>query len=144
MKKSIRIFTLLLLCSLVGSACGLVNTPTPTPIPTPSAPEVSVAEVQANYSAYEGQLVSVRGYGVVMMTAPLCPGYTSLDTRLNFLGEADSSIPAVLSSSAQGVDRGEALREFQVYIRLFSGEIGCPGGLQTAAFPYLEILAVEK
>jgi hypothetical protein len=104
---------------------------------------VSVTDIQENYATYDNQLVSVKGYGVIMMTAPLCPGYTGMDTRLNFVDEADNSIYAVVMASAPGAERSENLREFQGYVRLFNGEIGCPGSLQTATFPYLEIVAIK-
>jgi hypothetical protein len=138
MKARNRFFCIIILACLLVSACA------PALTPTPSVMMVSIADLLANYSAYAGQLLNVTGYGVVMQTAPLCPGYTGMDTRLRFIGEADSSIPAVLSPSALGMDRGESLRQFQVYVRIFSGDLGCPGSLQSATFPYLEILGVAE
>jgi hypothetical protein len=78
-----------------------------------------------------------------MMTVPLCPEYTGMDTRLSFVDEANNSIYAVVTASAPGAERSENLREFQGYVRVFNGEIGCPGSLQTATFPYLEIVAIK-
>lgn len=79
-----------------------------------------------------------------MLTAPLCPGYVGMDTRLSFIGEADSSMRAMVTASAQWTERSDNLRGFQGYVRLFNGEIGCPGSLQTLTFPYLEIVGVEQ
>jgi len=35
------------------------------------------------------------------------------------------------------------LRVFEGYIRIFSGEIGCPGATKVETFPYFEIVGVE-
>jgi len=37
----------------------------------------------------------------------------------------------------------DTLRDFLGYVRIFSGEIGCPGSLQTETFPYFEIITVK-
>jgi len=87
--------------------------------------------------------VSVRGYGFVAMSLPLCPGYTGMDKRTSFVDEANNIIPAVVTASAAGAERSDNLREFQGYVRVFSGDIGCPGGLQTVTFPYFEIVALK-
>jgi hypothetical protein len=110
---------------------------------TSSAVTVSIADIQANYSSYESQLVSVRGYGVIMMTVPLCPGYVGMDTRLSFVGEEDNQITTVVTASDPGAERSDSLREFQGYVSVFNGEIGCPGSLRTETFPYLEIVAIK-
>ena len=124
---------------LLIPACTQINPATPTQ----SMPSISVVEIQENYQSYDGQLVRVRGYGVIMMTAPLCPGYVGMDTRLSFMGEAASSIYAVLTETAQGAERSESLREFQGYVRVYKGEIGCPGSVQNAAFPYFEVVSIK-
>jgi hypothetical protein len=128
-----------LLALVLLPACALEQVASPTP----AGVFLSIADIQENYASYEGQLVSVRGYGVIMMTVPLCPGYTGMDKRTVFLGEQDQSITAVLTDSASGAERTGSLREFQGYVRVFNGEIGCPGGLQTANFPYFEIVAIK-
>jgi hypothetical protein len=128
-----------LLAFLLLPACALEQAASPTP----AGVLLSIADILENYTPYEGQLVSVRGYGVIMMTAPLCPGYTGMDKRMSFLGEQDQSIPAVVTASASGAERSDSLREFHGYVRLFSGEIGCPGSLQTTVFPYFEIVAIK-
>jgi hypothetical protein len=78
-----------------------------------------------------------------MMSAPLCPGDVGMDTRLSFVDEADSSIYAEVTASAPGAERGDNLHEFQGYVRVYNGEIGCPGSLQTTTFPYFEIMAIK-
>ena len=110
---------------------------------TQSGSTVSIATIQENFSTYKDQLVMVKGYGVIMMTAPLCPGYTGMDTRQSFVDDKDNSIYAVVAASASGAERSDDLREFQGYVRIFNGEIGCPGSLQTVTFPYLEIVAIK-
>ena len=72
--------------------------------------------------------MSVRGYGVIMMTVPLCPGYTGMDKRTNFVDEANNPITADVTAQAAGAELSDNLREFQGYVRLFSGKTGCPGG----------------
>lgn len=54
---------------------------------TPAEPVLTVTEIQQEYAAYVDQLVSVRGYGIIMMTVPLCPGYVGMDTRMDFVDE---------------------------------------------------------
>ena len=140
--KHVRLICLNAVCALallLLPACALEEAASPTP----SGVYLSVADIQENYTSYEGQLVSVRGYGVIMMTAPLCPGYAGMDTRMSFVDEANSTIPAVVTASAAGAERSDSLREFQGYVRVFSGEIGCPASLQTATFPYFEIVAIK-
>jgi hypothetical protein len=78
-----------------------------------------------------------------MMTAPLCPGYVGMDTRLSFVDESNENIVAVVTATAPGAERGDALREFQGYVRVFNGEIGCPGSLRTEIIPYFEIVAIK-
>ena len=112
---------------------------------TPSSPAVSVADIQENYSSYEGQLLSVRGYGVIEAMLPLCPGYVGMDKRMVFVDEAGVNITAVLVGNIwEQAVTDDTLREFQVYVRVFSGEIGCPGSLQTLTLPYLEIVGVGQ
>jgi hypothetical protein len=141
MVRSGRIFlnAICLLALYLLPACAMVGSS-----PTPSTTPVSIADIQKNYRSFEGQLISVRGYGFVMMTAPLCPGHVGMDTRLSFLSEADSSIYARLIAFAKDAERSDTLRDFQVYVRVFNGEIGCPGNMQTLIFPYLEIVGVGQ
>ena len=129
-----------LLALILISACTLNGHSTTS---TPSAVTVSIADIQGNYTSYEGQLVIVKGYGVIMMTLPLCSGYIGMDTRLDFLDEANSTITAVVKDTVPGAERSETLREFQGYVRVFNREIGCPGSLHTEIFPYFEIKAIK-
>jgi hypothetical protein len=112
---------------------------------TPSNLPLSVAEIQENYAAYENQLVNIRGYGIIEMTMPLCPGYVGMDTRRAFVDEEMNNITAGLVGDIwEQAVKQDNLREFQGYVRLFSGEIGCPGSLQTVTFPYFEIVGVDE
>jgi len=111
--------------------------------PTPSEPWLTVTEIQQDYPAHADELVHMRGYGVTMMTAPLCPGYTGMDTRMVFIDEEEHSIVAVLPGDMWDAVRGDELREFQGYVRVFNGDIGCPGDVHTEAFPYFEVVMVE-
>ena len=120
-----------LLALVLLPACALEQAASPTP----AGVLLSIADIQENYASYEGQLVSVRGYGTIAMSLPLCPGYTGMDKRTVFLGEQDQSITAVLTDSASGAERTGSLREFQGYVRLFSGKTGCPGGAVNDDFP---------
>jgi hypothetical protein len=129
----------LLALLFIPAAC----TPNEPSIPTPSSSMVSVVKIHQNYAAYEGQLVSIRGYGAIMMSTPLCPRYVGMDTRLSFVDETNSSIYAVVTASASGAERSDNLCEFQGYMCVYNEEIGCPGSLQTATFPYLEIVAIK-
>jgi hypothetical protein len=132
--NAVCLLALLLLpgCAMEGAAS-----------PTPNSVFISITDIKADYPSYAEKLVSVRGYGVIMMAAPLCPGYTGMDTRLSFVDEQNQSIPAVMTASAAGAERSENLREFQGYVRVFSAEIGCPDSLRIETFPYFEIVAIK-
>jgi hypothetical protein len=49
----------------------------------------------------------------------------------------------VVTASAPGAERGDTLREFQGYVRVFNEEIGCPGSLRTEIIPFFEFLAIN-
>ena len=131
------------LCCLLTLLFLPACTPNGASTPTPTGTQLTAAQVKENYPALEGQMVSMRGYGVVMETLPLCPGYEGMDTRLMFVDEENNTIYAVVNASAPGAERSDNVREFQVYVRVFDGEIGCPGSLQIRTFPYLEIVAIK-
>jgi len=42
-----------------------------------------------------------------------------------------------------GVMRGDTLRDFLGYVRLFSGDMGCPGSVVNSTFPWFEIVQVR-
>ena len=85
----------------------------------------------------------MRGHGAVMETLPLCPGYQGMDTRMSFIDEQNDTIYAVDATTTSGMESTDEVRVFEAYVRVFSGEIGCPGSLQVQTFPYLEIISVK-
>jgi len=129
-----------LLALLLLPAC----TPNGPSTPTPPGIQLTVAQVKGDYMAYEGLLAGMQGYGVIMMTAPLCPGYVGMDTRIFFVDAQQENIVAVLTATAEGAQRSDTLREFQAHVRVFNGQIGCPGSLGNVTFPYLEIVGIKE
>lgn len=108
---------------------------------------VTVREVLQNPTAFEGQRVKIEGYGTIMATYPLCPGYVGLDTRRKFVDANDDLITATLGeqvSESDVIHQGEALRTFEGIVRVFNGEIGCPDRIRTERIPYLEIVGVTE
>lgn len=116
--------------------------------PAPAEPIVSVREIKESPRRFENQLVRIRGYGTIMATLPLCPGYVGLDTRCQFVDEAQDKIVArasdKLASPGSAIFDEKRPRLFRAYVRVFEGEIGCPGQLRKESFPWLEIVAVEQ
>jgi hypothetical protein len=132
---------LLLACTLVRLS---TSTSTPAATPTPALPVLTVSGILQDYTAYKDQLVSVQGYGIMEMTMPLCPGHVGMDKRMVFVDKQGNSLTAVLEGDLwEKAVRGEALRDFLGYVRLFSGDIGCPGSLANSTFPYFEIVEVR-
>lgn len=138
------IVILLVATSLIG--CAVPATSTPQPTSTPMAPLVSIDAVKANPASFQDKYIRMQGHGVMMATFPLCPGYTGLDTRTIFVDAKGLSITAVVKwkppESSRLYDR-DKLRVFEGYIRIFSGEIGCPGSTRVDTFPYFEIVGAE-
>ncbi|MCS7220848.1 MAG: hypothetical protein RML36_13935 [Anaerolineae bacterium] len=145
-----------LLCSSAGCATiPLSPSPQPalTPMPspaavkaTPTASWVSIQEVEENPEAFRDKLVRMQGHGVIMATVRLCPGYVGLDRRTQFVDAAGDRITAEVQWRPSGAERmydPDRLRVFEGFIRIFSGEIGCPGAIQMETFPYFEITRVE-
>jgi len=133
----LNIFCLLALFLL--PAC----TPDGLSSPTPAEPLLTITGILQDYSAYEDQLVRVRGYGVIEAMMPLCPGHVGMDTRMAFVDEEENNITAKLAGNLWEAMKGDELRDFQGYVRVFSGEIGCPGSLRSETFPYFEIVAIK-
>ncbi|MGB9885638.1 MAG: hypothetical protein ACPLPT_09550 [Moorellales bacterium] len=108
---------------------------------------VSVREIKENPERFRDRPVRIRGYGTIVATVPLCPGYVGLDTRCRFVDEAKDMIVARVSDeldqSGGAIFKEGDLRLFRGYVRIFDGEIGCPGNLRRESFPWLEIVAVE-
>ncbi|MGC8838748.1 MAG: hypothetical protein ACP5UM_10070 [Anaerolineae bacterium] len=110
-------------------------------------PLVSVAEVTRNPEAFRDRPVRLRGHGTMVATFPLCPGYVGLDRRTVFVDAEGGRITAEVRWTPPPNFRmydPDGLRTFTGYIRIFSGEIGCPGSVQVETFPYVEITGVEE
>jgi hypothetical protein len=110
---------------------------------TPTTPALTISIIKENPGAYAGQLVSLRGYGVVVMSLPLCPGHVGMDTRKQFIDEQQNDIPAVVTASAPGAEKSDTLRLFLGTVKIFSGEMGCPGSIGNVIFPYFEITEIR-
>ncbi len=90
----------------------------------------------------------MQGYGIIMATMPLCPGYAGLDRRTRFVDSQNALITAVVRWQPQPSENirmydPDNLRAFEGYIRIFGGEIGCPGATKVETFPYFEITGVK-
>lgn len=120
--------------------------PTPQPAGTATASLVTVSDIAKNPETFRDQHVRMQGYGVIAATVPLCPGYVGLDRRTMFVDAARSQIVARVTWTPPANVRiydPDHLRVFEGYIRIFSGEIGCPGAAKTEMVPYFEILGAE-
>ena len=139
--KSKRLFlphTFCLLILLAACAPHEISTP------TPAEPLLTITGILQNYTAYKDQLVRVQGYGIIEMMMPLCPGYVGMDTRMAFVDAEEENITARLTGDIwEEAVKKDTLRDFLGYVRIFSGEVGCPGSLQTETFPYFEIITVK-
>lgn len=140
---------------LVGCAAPPAPQPTPliatpttprTPAPTFTTPTfVSISEILKSPEAFRDKRVRVQGYGFTTATFPLCAGYVGLDRRTLFIDAQRTQIVADVKwkppTSARMYDP-DHLRVFEGYVRIFSGEIGCPGSIKVETFPYLEVVEV--
>jgi hypothetical protein len=121
--------------------------PTHQPTGTPTVPLVSIGSVMENPDAFRDRLVRMRGHGLIAATLPLCQGYVGLDRRTNFVDAVGDKIVADVRwqppSDARMYDP-DNLRTFEGYIRIFRGEIGCPGKVTFETFPYFEVVNVVE
>ena len=145
--RAARLCSFLAVLALISllAGCAAPGAP-PTPTPTPGVPLVSVAEVTRNPEAFRNRPVRLQGHGTMVATVPLCPGYVGLDRRTAFVDAEGGRIPAEVRWKPPLDFRmydPDNLRTFTGYIRVFSGEIGCPGHTQVETFPYFEITGVE-
>ncbi|MGC8878846.1 MAG: hypothetical protein ACP5R2_06455 [Anaerolineae bacterium] len=121
--------------------------PTPQPTDTPAVALVSIGDVVGNPEAFRDRLVHMRGYGLIVATFPLCQGYVGLDRRTNFVDATGAKMVAdVKWQPAPGTRMYDPdnLRTFEGYIRIFNGEIGCPGEAKVETFPYFEVVGVVE
>jgi|GEM_PF-3910493 len=110
---------------------------------TPAASPVTAKQILASAARYQDQLITLRGYGLITATLPLCKGYIGLDTRTQFVDAENNLITAVDRVGSGKAIKGDALRTFHAYVRVFDGELGCPGQTRRERIVYLEIVGVE-
>jgi hypothetical protein len=126
------------------SACTVPSQTIPTATKTVTPQEVvSINQVLLQPQTYQDQTILIEGYGLIVATVSLCKGYIGLDRRTQFVGENDSHIPAIVSWQPQSNEElydTQKLHLFEAKVRIFQGEIGCPGSVQNGTFPYLEII----
>ncbi len=121
--------------------------PTLPPTGTPAVSLVSIGDVTGNPETFRDRLVRMRGHGLITATFPLCQGYVGLDRRTNFVDATGAKIVADVRWQPPPNTRmydPDNLRTFEGYIRIFSGEIGCPGEVKVETFPYFEIVGVVE
>ena len=112
--------------------------------PTPAEPLLTITGIMQDYADYKDQLIRVRGYGIIEAMMPLCPGHVGMDTRMAFVDEVRDNITARLAGNIyEQAAEHDILRDFLGYVRIFSGEMGCPGSVRTETFPYFEIVAIK-
>lgn len=109
----------------------------------PAASPVTAKQILESPARYQDQLIALRGYGLIMATLPLCKGYIGLDTRTQFVDAENNLITAVDRVGSGKAVKGDVLRTFRAYVRVFEGEIGCPGQTRRDRIVYLEIVGVE-
>jgi hypothetical protein len=114
-----------------------------TATPTPAEPLLTIKGILQDYATYEDQLVHVRGYGVIEAMMPLCEGYVGMDTRMAFVDDEENNITARLAGNLWEAMKGNEIRDFLGYVRVFSGDLGCPGSVGAMSFPYFEIVEVR-
>lgn len=119
--------------------------PTATSISSTSTMLASVSEILKNPEAFRDKRVRIQGYGFTTATYPLCAGYVGLDRRTVFIDAQRTQMTAVVKwkppVGARMYDP-DHVRVFEGYVRIFSGEIGCPGSVKVETFPYLEVFEV--
>ncbi|MBC7334428.1 MAG: hypothetical protein H5T85_08280 [Actinobacteria bacterium] len=143
---AVKIFLTLLALSFVVACGGLKEKEIPSSSSGSAIPLVSVKEIYKNPDAYRDRVVKIQGYGVIMATFPLPPGYVGMDRRAMFVDMEQNKIVAKVDWEKLGnIDPydEEHVRTFKGYIRIFSGEIGPPGFVKVETFPYFEITAVD-
>jgi len=147
MKRIFIYFLGVAILSFFASLMGCTSTRvTPQPTDTSVTPLVSISDVEKNPGAFRDKHVRMQGYGLIMATLPLCQGYVGLDRRTRFVDAKRDLIPADVRWKPPENFRmydPDNLRVFDGYIRIFSGEIGCPAAIAVETFPYFEIVGVE-
>ncbi|GEM_PF-1639972 len=112
---------------------------------------ISIKDIIKNPDSFKDKYVVIKGYGVITATFPLPPGYIGLDKRTVFVDSFKDKIIAnieYLNKETLNLDNlrlydPENLREFEGYIRIFSGQIGAPVSIKYETFPYFEIRKIK-
>jgi len=116
---------------------------TPAPVAS-SAGEITAAQIEANPEPFKDRLVRIKGLGLTVATVPQCPGYVGFDKRVRFT-DAEGKLLFAADRLPASVRRSyPELRLFEGYVRIFSGETGCPGHTQVESFPYFEVVGVSE
>jgi hypothetical protein len=103
----------------------------------------SINDIKQNPESYKDRLVIIQGHGITETQMMLCSGYIGMDTRTIFIDSHKDSIVsnAYADFGYIGYDEN-MLKLFLGYIRIFNGQIGCPGDIRNEAFPFFEIIRV--
>lgn len=164
-KMAVCLFsTLATIFFLAGCTMPLAPQPAPTPSPVPTTPRpsvptitptpispttttfVAISDILKDPDAFRDKRVRIQGYGFTMATLPLCAGWVGLDRRTLFIDAQRHQITADVRwkppAGARMYDP-DNVRVFEGYIRIFNGEIGCPGSIKVERFPYFEVVEVH-
>jgi hypothetical protein len=104
----------------------------------------SLEAIRNEPEAYQDRFFVIPGYGLIMAEIPLCPGYVGLDRRVRFVDRSEATVIAHAPQPFGDLYHTGMLRNFRVVVRIFQGEIGCPGETTVETMPYLEVIDVEK
>jgi hypothetical protein len=104
---------------------------------------ISIASIQNYPTQYEGQLISISGYGILTAEVILCPGHVGLDPRSTFVDWNEDKIITQAPKSLRHLHHN-GLRRFDGYVRVYRGEMGCPGETSEVIVPYLEIIGTTQ
>jgi hypothetical protein len=104
---------------------------------------VSAAAIKRNAARYEDQRIRIIGRGILTAELPLCPGYVGLDARTNFVDWRGEWIVAQPQGSQAKLGH-DGLRVFEGYVRVYRGEMGCPGQVKEVTIPYIELMGKEN
>ncbi len=147
MKNSLALLTTFIIVFLTAAGCGGGGARATAQPTTPPAPNtVTIKDVEKDPEAFRDRRVRIQGYGVIVATLPLCQGYVGKDRRYRFMDAAGDLMVAEVAASWPSEARlhdPDHLRTFEGYIRVFSGEIGCPGATKVETFPYFEVTGVR-
>jgi len=113
-------------------------------LPASAADVITAAQVEANPEPFRDRLVRIRGRGLTAATVPQCPGYLGFDKRVRFMDAEGKLLYAVDRLPLTAPRSYPEPRLFEGYIRVFTGEAGCPGQTKVESFPYFEVVRVSE